>query len=304
MTRSSQKSLLELFRSACELVGEQRSRFVEDVRASDPSVADQLEALLEADESEGIIPNRPWSDRVESHPNPTEGLLSAVAPSDASAHSELEGSEQITLGRFQIIRELGKGGQGVVYLAEDPRLQRRVALKVLAGISMLVPSTLERFRREAEAASRLEHPGICAVHEAGHAEGVPYIAMRYVEGESLALKIDWSRSRTEKDKNSVVELVEAGPRKATSGRSSSRGSEVFAVVQLIEETARALHAAHEAGIVHRDVKPGNIMVTREGQPVLLDFGLARAEEEEGQSLTRTGDVFGTPGYMAPRANPL
>jgi tetratricopeptide (TPR) repeat protein len=179
-----------------------------------------------------------------------------------------------------------------VHLAEDTRLRRRVALKVLSGIGAASGETLRRFQREAEVASRLDHPGICAVYELGSEGGVPYLAMRHVPGRTLARLIAERREA-------------AGPASETPGRGerrSSRGSTRAAVLEathLIERVARALHVAHEAGIVHRDVKPGNLMVTPEGEPVILDFGLARLAEEAGPSLTMSGDLIGTPAYLSP-----
>jgi tetratricopeptide (TPR) repeat protein len=187
-----------------------------------------------------------------------------------------DGSETRLLGPYRLVRALGRGGQGEVWLAEDSRLGRRVALKLLRGFAAAPPDALRRFQREAEIASRLDHPGICAVYETGIWDGLPYIAMRYVEGETLALRIAAAR--------------DAGP---------PARAEIEGTVRLFEAAARAVHAAHEAGVIHRDLKPGNVVVTPSGDPVILDFGLARSEEGDASALTRTGDVFGTPHYMAP-----
>ncbi|MEZ6195344.1 MAG: tetratricopeptide repeat protein [Planctomycetota bacterium] len=224
-----------------------------------------------------------------------------------------------TFGPFRIVKELGRGGQGVVYLAEDTRLRRRVALKALLGAGPDSARHLERFRREAEMASKLEHPGICGVIEAGIEGGTPYIAMRYVEGESLATRIARARDRTEGIDTqgasidfdfSESDRTEPSPgatpgapsatATATASGSAARRHELASLLDVIERSARALHAAHEAGVIHRDVKPANIMVTRDGQPVILDFGLARDDSEDaGPTLTETGDLFGTPAYMSP-----
>ncbi len=210
-----------------------------------------------------------------------------------------DGPDLGRFGRFRLLRELGRGGQGVVYLAEDPQLNRRVALKVLLAVIDPSGKLLLRFRREAEAAGRIDHPGICAVHEAGDVEGTPYIAMRYVEGESLARKI--AAARADRDPGMVLDstggaATEDGQRDPPS--STSR-QVVMRVIHLLERVARAVHAAHEAGVVHRDLKPANIVITPEGDPVVLDFGLARAEQEGSPSITGSGEVFGTPTYMAP-----
>jgi len=192
-----------------------------------------------------------------------------------------------SVDRYRLLGEIGRGGQGVVYLAEDRRIGRRVALKVLSGAGLVSDAGLRRFRREAEIASRLDHPGICTVYDTGTIEGKPYIAMRHLEGESLAARIERERRR-------------ARMRPATTTRSTSQArNRVMQTVALAEEVARTLHAAHEAGITHRDVKPRNIMVTPDERPVILDFGLAGDEDSAWISLTTTGDTPGTPAYMSP-----
>ena len=214
------------------------------------------------------------------------------------------------IGHYRVLDEIGRGGQGIVYLAEDTRLHRKVALKVLKGMGSLSEDAVARFRREAEAASRLDHPGICAVYEAGLDGNVPYIAMRLVEGESLAAKIASAKSQGEASADtSFVHLADVEAPAAPPGRPGTDPSptpsgpttraEIMRVVQLIEKVARALHAAHEAGVLHRDIKPGNVMVTPEGEPVILDFGLAYLEDEQLPTLTQTGEFLGTPAYMSP-----
>ena len=187
-------------------------------------------------------------------------------------------SEPQRVGSYRLLRELGRGGQAIVWLAEDSRIGRQVALKMLPGLGPGGEDALRRFRREAEVAARLEHPGICGVFEAEIDHGTPYIAMRYVAGETLARRLALAREAGDSPPD------RAGLRDLT---------------LLFEKTARALHAAHEAGIVHRDVKPANIMVTPAGEPVILDFGMARQDEETGASLTLTGETSGTPAYMSP-----
>jgi len=228
-------------------------------------------------------------------------------------------SKHRVLGHYRIIQELGRGSQGQVFLAEDVRLQRRAALKVLSGAFAPSPETLRRFQREAAAASRLDHPGICGVYEAGEVAGAHYIAMRFIEGETLARRIDTVREGVPASESAAGGETLASPRPGAaqapkSAASSNQPSEkspargpatprgragVMSVVHLIERAARALHAAHEAGLIHRDVKPGNIMVTPEGDPVILDFGLARDESSEVKTLTHSGDLLGTPAYMSP-----
>jgi formylglycine-generating enzyme required for sulfatase activity/tRNA A-37 threonylcarbamoyl transferase component Bud32 len=223
-------------------------------------------------------------------------LLASVDASEAERGTKATATNG-RIGRFRILEEIGRGGQGVVYLAEDPELHRRVALKVLSFGLGLSPEAQRRFQREAETASRIEHPGICAVYEIGQADGLSFIAMQYVEGESLARKIADAKA----SRRTRLALSETTPSlgRAQPSQPRSQPSEIVAVVRLIERVARALHTAHEAGIVHRDIKPANIRVTHQGEPVLLDFGLARDDRSEEPSLTQTSEILGTPAYMSP-----
>ncbi|MBI4568441.1 MAG: protein kinase, partial [Planctomycetes bacterium] len=171
------------------------------------------------------------------------------------------------LGQYQVIRELGHGAMGVVYLAEQVGLDRKVALKVLPQALALNKKTLERFRREAAAAAKLQHPNVVPVFGVGEAEGLHYFAMEFVEGATLADIIARERITFERAAGLVI------------------------------QAAKGLAHGHERGVVHRDVKPANMMVTGEGRLMIADFGLAA--EEEAETLTRTGDVMGTPAYMSP-----
>ncbi len=229
---------------------------------------------------------------------------------DADADGPDPRRDGATIGPYRPLRELGRGGQGVVHLAEDVRLRRRVALKVLDGLGPGSEVLLARFRREAEVAARLDHPGICAVLDAGADGGRAWIAMQLVEGETLARRLARARGGAagegaapavatggaDAGDESVAAEEDAGSPPVLPPR--TRG-ELDAAVRFFERAARALHAAHEAGIVHRDVKPGNLAVRADGAPVWLDFGLARDESDDDARLTRTGDVFGTPAYMSP-----
>jgi eukaryotic-like serine/threonine-protein kinase len=186
--------------------------------------------------------------------------------------------EGARIGPYILLSELGRGGQGQVYLAQDTRLRRKVALKVLPG-ALSSPADIQlRFRREATALSKLHHPGICTVYETGEDGSAAYIAMRYVEGKTLA--------------EGIAEDV-AQPEALASRARLER------MVSIVERVARALHAAHEAGLVHRDMKPRNIMITPQGDPVILDFGLVHHQAGESLTLTQTGQVLGTPAYMSP-----
>ncbi|HEX6810108.1 MAG TPA: serine/threonine-protein kinase [Planctomycetota bacterium] len=196
----------------------------------------------------------------------------------------VEPREHERLGSYRLLHELGRGGQAVVWLAEDTRLKRRVALKVLPALGPGSERVLARFRREAEVTSKLEHPTICPVYEADVQDGVPFLAMRYVEGETLARRITQARS--------------AGA-STTALRGAVGGADWSSIATFFAKIGKALHTAHEAGVVHRDIKPANVMVTPDGEPVILDFGLARQDDPDSQALSMSGEHSGTPMYMSP-----
>ena len=196
-----------------------------------------------------------------------------VEPGNANAESH---GERVSpraempreFGDYELLEEVGRGGQGVVFRAWQKSLNRTVAVKVI-GIGQLTTCThLKRLRREAEAAAKLNHPGIVPVYEVGERDGTYYFSMRFVEGDCL---------------DDVV----------------SRGSiSVRQAAELIAKVARTAHYAHEHGILHRDIKPGNILLDANGEPHLTDFGLARLVEH-GSTVTGSLEVMGTPSYMAP-----
>ncbi len=204
------------------------------------------------------------------------------------------------IGPYRLLQVLGRGGQGIVYRAEDTRLERTVALKVLSlPVASVSQGRRNRFRREAEILSRLDHPGVCTVLDADLEGDSPYIAMRFVDGETLASALGRARDA---EVDEALEPITPGTDASTSASrllAPRRALELAETLAFFERCARALHAAHEAGVVHRDVKPGNIMVTKEGLPVILDFGLARGEFEDSAVLTRADEVFGTPAYLSP-----
>jgi WD40 repeat protein len=210
-----------------------------------------------------------------------ESLSGAVGEEQAP---ESDGEQR--LGPYRLLRELGRGGQGSVWLAADTRIQRRVALKLLSGL-FITEDRRKRLRREAEGVARLAHPGICSVLEAEVEGEQPYIAMQYVPGQDLAASLNAAQEARAKG-----EVPEGLPWVPTDRHEQSRCLHFF------ERVARALHAAHEADLVHRDIKPGNLMVTPEGAPVLLDFGLAQ-DLQSVDALTRSDDLLGTPHYMSP-----
>ncbi|MBK7644599.1 MAG: protein kinase [Planctomycetes bacterium] len=212
--------------------------------------------------------------------------IRALAALEAVTREPGRGAVPDRVGPFRVLREIGRGGMGVVLEAIEEQLGRRVALKVIPPEFLASTSARERFRREAALASRLDHPGIATIYGTGVEEDRPWIAMRYVEGLTLAQSIHAAREAHA----ACVQLPLT--------RGDAR-QQFLALGGCVARVARALQSAHEQGVVHRDVKPSNIVVARDGAPVLLDFGLAIADELEGQSLTRTGETAGTPAYLAP-----
>ncbi len=172
--------------------------------------------------------------------------------------------------RYRIIKRLGQGGMAVVYLARDLALDRLVALKIPHAEFERHPEAVERFLREARVVAAFDHPSFCRIHDVGQIGGRHFIAMAYVEGHSLAT------------------LIEPG-----------RPFEEERAVALVLRLALAMAEAHRRGIVHRDLKPSNVMVEERGEPIIMDFGLARRLEAEASDLTTSGALLGTPHYMAP-----
>src|SRR6266567_4666708 len=173
------------------------------------------------------------------------------------------------VGNYEILEEIGRGGMGVIYRARQRHSRRIVALKRMVSYHADSRETLERFRREAEAAASLDHPNILPIYEVGHGEdGLPFFSMKYAAGGSLQ---------------------KAGP---------ALRSEPRQCVRLMAKVARAVQYAHEHGVLHRDLKPGNILLDGRSEPFVTDFGLAKWLDTS-TDLTRTLAIFGTPGYIAP-----
>jgi eukaryotic-like serine/threonine-protein kinase len=276
----------ELYNAALELAGDERMLFLKDACRDDPALYHELESLLSYEERAEQFINRPAFDVV------------AELMADEKARA-LEPDKRVgkTISHFRVLERLGQGGMGIVFRAEDIHLARQVALKFLPE-ETTDSQSLGRLQREARAASSLNHPNICAIHEIGEHEGAFFIAMELLEGQSLDHRVAGQPLATE-------ELLTFG-------------------IQITE----GLHAAHQKGIIHRDIKPANIFVTSDGLAKILDFGLAKiapavtvigveSERDRGDggvqgaplkieqspipdpSLSRTGVAMGTAGYMSP-----
>src|SRR5437870_2997500 len=192
----------------------------------------------------------------------------AAAPASHSKKAARADKILGDFGDYELLEEIGRGGQGVVYRAHQKSLNRTVALKVIGLGHWATDAHLKRFRREAEAAASLDHSGIVPIYEVGERDGSCYFSMKFVEGGQL---------------DAVAKREPMPIRRAA---------------QLIANVARTVHYAHEHHILHRDIKPGNILLDRKGEPHLTDFGLARLVETES-TVTHTMEVLGTPSYMAP-----
>src|SRR5262245_35037055 len=197
------------------------------------------------------------------------------------------------LGDFRLIREIGRGGMGIVYEAEQMSLGRRVALKVLPLASAFDSRHLQRFENEARAAAHLHHENIVPVFAVGRERGVPYYAMQLIEGRPLADIIEKMRQVP-----GAPPGAETAVGLASLTRQSGDGQEFFrAAARIGMDAARALEYAHQNGIIHRDIKPANLLIDERGKLWVTDFGLARFQE--GPGLTTAGDLLGTVRYMSP-----
>jgi serine/threonine-protein kinase len=260
MTSARFQAIEEVFHQALDCEPGQLRAFLDQSCAGDEDLRGKVEALL------------------TSHPQ----AESFIETSIGAAAVDIVGQTQLPrIGRatrsprmlgdledYESLEEIGRGGQGVVYRAHQKSLNRTVALKVIGLGPWTTEAHLKRFRREAEAAAGLDHSCIVPIYEVSECEGYCYFSMKFIEGGQL---------------DEVVKREPIPIRRA---------------VELIAKVARTVHYAHERGILHRDIKPGNILLDEQGEPHLTDFGLARLVEAES-TLTRTLEVMGTPSYMAP-----
>jgi formylglycine-generating enzyme required for sulfatase activity/serine/threonine protein kinase len=238
--------------------------------AKHAEIADELRSLIDAE----IQLRRLASGNAEGRPDTSTRSFALHGQETIAPQSRAPGEESRLkehFGRYRIVKVLGQGAMGTVYLAEDTQLKRQVALKTPHFEQDPTGELLERLYREARAAATLRHPNICPVHDVGEIEGTHYISMAYIEGHPLSAFIRANKPQPERQ-----------------------------ILIVVRKLALALQEAHDHKIVHRDLKPANIMVDKRGEPLIMDFGLARhSRPDEEVRLTHSGTLVGTPAYMAP-----
>ena len=263
MTPERWQKIDALFLSARTRGSAERAAFLDDTCEGDAELRAEVEALLRAEDRAGSFIN-------------TSAVKVAAGLIAADRAGEMQGQ---TIAHYQILSPLGAGGMGEVYLAEDTGLGRKVALKILPAYATAEEERVRRFRQEARAASALSHPNIAHIYEIGESEGTVFIALEYVEGQTLAARI------------------------------AGQPVGIKEIIDIATQVADALDEAHAHGITHRDIKASNIMLTPRGRVKVLDFGLAKIADavtngvtpagQAAQVETRTGVVMGTVSYMSP-----
>ena len=271
------------------MTSEQFQRVKELFAALEPLSAQERQRALEAASSDDSVVRAQVEKLLERNDEALGGLGNVAEQIDSIPATVRGGAGAMTgqrVGPYQVVEILGQGGMGVVYLAHDTRLARKAALKAILPGAEHDAMALERLRREARVLAALSHPNLATVYGLEESHGTLFLAMEYIEGKSLSQRL---------------------------GRSAMPISEALHCCQQI---AAGLEAAHEEGVIHRDLKPGNVMFTAEGIVKVLDFGLARELHEKEAiptgdagmlTLTREGSVLGTPAYMSPeqaRGEPL
>src|SRR5437588_4256416 len=274
MTPQEYERLTELFHAALEVAPDQRAAFLDQVSDGDANLRRELESLLTAHEQRAEYTEKPPDDIAAGFYRAQQDGAAAEVPALAP---------NTRLDHYEIRSLLGKGGMGEVYLAEDMRLHRKVALKILPAAVAANQDRMRRFEQEATAAAALNHPHIAHIYEIGESKSTHFIAIEHIDGDTL-------RDRIHRDKAPLNKLL-----------------------KYLTQVAEGLTKAHGAGIVHRDLKPDNIMITRDDYAKIVDFGLAKliepqrplglASSEAGTAImaqqSLAGMLMGTAGYMSP-----
>jgi serine/threonine protein kinase/WD40 repeat protein len=278
LTKVGENQQERLLRELCLIEIQHRIDRKEEVSLTEyaqrfPAHRECLESLAKEHPRWGIQSNPPdIGETLVTNPLPEftsssnwHALETMAAVGDST---DPENPPSCRFGDYELIEKIGQGGMGVIYKARQQKLNRVVAVKMIRAGKLASPSDIQRFQSEAEAIGRLEHPQIVPIYEVDQVEGIHFFSMAFIDGEDLAQKL------------------RQGPLPQRQA------------AQLVGEIALAIHYAHQQGIIHRDLKPANILLTRDGQIRVTDFGLAKLQDaEHGQTVT--GDVVGTPGYMSP-----
>jgi len=252
----------QLFHQALELDEKSRAAFLGEACSGDENLRREVESLVSGHNQAGSF--------IETPPGPSI--------TEAISEPQVSFTEGQVIGHYRIVARLGSGGMGDVYLASDTKLNRKVAIKLVASHSVTDDLAKQRLIREAQAAAKLDHPNVCTIHEVGEENGQAFIVMQHIEGDTLAHRI----------RQQPLEIHEA--------------------VDIALQVTDALTEAHSHGIIHRDLKPQNIMITRRGQAKVLDFGLAKvfqdsssvdSDAETERVLSQPGIIIGTVPYLSP-----